>query len=66
MNGQFITEGLKKIDAAALIERSLEIQPDSLTTFKISLETEEKESRENLVLPYLPKQVPFTICLNSN
>lgn len=29
--------------------------PDTLTTFKISLEENEKRSRENLVLPYLPK-----------
>lgn len=56
-NGNLITTPLKKLDPATLIQPDPEIKPDSLTTFKISLEEDEKKSRDNLILPYLPKLV---------
>lgn len=54
-NGNLVTEKLKKIDVISLIQQNIEIKPDNLTTFKISLEENEKKSREQLILPYLPR-----------
>lgn len=54
--GMLKTGVIKKLDAQKLVQESMqEIEPDKLTTFKISLEEDEKKAREELVLPYLPK-----------
>lgn len=39
-----------------LIQENVASLPENLTTFKISLEEKEKESRDKLVLPYLPQK----------
>ncbi|XP_044260661.1 elongator complex protein 5 [Tribolium madens] len=51
---KFVTETIKKPDTE-IISETLN-QPQNLTTFKISLTEKEKESRDGLVLPYLPKE----------
>lgn len=53
-NDRFITESIKKPDKKK-IEETLKEIPENLSTFKISLNENEKEARNNLVLPYLPK-----------
>ncbi|KAL3270989.1 hypothetical protein HHI36_021492 [Cryptolaemus montrouzieri] len=59
--GQFVTEALKKPDVHKLVQDKInEISPELLTTFKIGLTDTEKESRDSLVLPYLPKDKDAT------
>lgn len=57
MGEDFVTKKIEKIDPRKLLEKSVhpEINPDTLSTFKIGLSDKDKESRERLVLPYLPK-----------
>lgn len=55
MEGELVTEELKKVDVESLIKKSVEVDPTKLTTFRIDLDAKEKESRDELVLPYLPK-----------
>ncbi|KAG5873449.1 hypothetical protein JTB14_007216 [Gonioctena quinquepunctata] len=52
-----LTKKIDKLDPKMLLETSTpkEVNPETLTTFKIGLSDKEKESRDNLVLPYLPK-----------
>lgn len=55
-NEHLHTEPIKKLDPKLLVQENLNlISPENLTTFKISLEDKEKESRDKLILPYLPK-----------
>ncbi|XP_018576524.1 elongator complex protein 5 [Anoplophora glabripennis] len=52
-----ITKKIDKIDPKKLLEKSTppEINPETLSTFKIGLSDKEKASRDQVVLPYLPK-----------
>lgn len=58
-NGVIITQQIKKADPKLLAQETVmnEIIPDKMTTFKISLDEREKQARDELVLPYLPKYV---------
>lgn len=38
-----------------LENRSAEVDPENLSTFRIGVNEEEKKARDELVLPYLPK-----------
>ncbi|XP_044763133.1 elongator complex protein 5 [Coccinella septempunctata] len=59
--GQFITEEIKKQNVQELIQEKInEVCPENLSTFKIELSEADKESRDNLTLPYLPKEVDST------
>ncbi|VEN39547.1 unnamed protein product [Callosobruchus maculatus] len=51
------TKKIEKPDPKKLLENATktEINPDDLATFKITLTDKEKESRDQLILPYLPK-----------
>lgn len=52
-NGILHTTPLKKIDPKILLANTTSGElPENMSTFKISLEDKEKESREKLVLPY--------------
>ncbi|XP_045469281.1 elongator complex protein 5 [Harmonia axyridis] len=54
--GQFVTEVLKKQDVQELIlEKINEVSPENLSTFKIGLSEADKKARDELTLPYLPK-----------
>lgn len=54
VDNNLITEPINKLlDAVSFSQDN--VSPDNLTTFKISLEEQEKRSRDELVLPYLPK-----------
>lgn len=55
-NGVLKTEAIKKIDVQKLLQDTIEeIEPDKLTTFKISLKDDEEKAKASVVLPYLPK-----------
>ncbi|KAK9892466.1 hypothetical protein WA026_020457 [Henosepilachna vigintioctopunctata] len=57
---KFKTEALKKPDLNKLVQEKInEVLPEHLTTFKIGLTDDEKESRDNLILPYLPQDSPL-------
>nr|CAH7742763.1 unnamed protein product [Callosobruchus chinensis] len=58
-NNNLETRKIEKPDPKKLLENATktEINPDDLATFKISLTDKEKESRDQLILPYLPKYV---------
>ncbi|XP_057660901.1 elongator complex protein 5 [Diorhabda carinulata] len=54
---KLITKKIEKLDAKQILEKSVssEINPEKLSTFKIGLSDADKKSRDELVLPYLPK-----------
>lgn len=63
-NGMLKTEAVQKLDPQKLIQESIEeIEPDKLTTFKISLKDNEKKAKESVTLPYLPKYVAYFLIL---
>lgn len=48
---------MKKLDVKQLVQENISATlPENLTTFKISLDDKEKQSRDKLVLPYLPQK----------
>lgn len=52
---------MKKLDVQKLIQENINATlPENLTTFKISLDDKEKQSRDKLVLPYLPQKTDAT------
>ncbi|XP_028140300.2 elongator complex protein 5 [Diabrotica virgifera virgifera] len=53
-----VTQKIDKVDPKQIIEKALavDINPETLSTFKIGLSDADKKSRDGLVLPYLPKQ----------
>jgi hypothetical protein len=55
-SGRFITEPIKKPDKEVIDNAIAHSIPENMSTFKISLSEKDKESRNNLVLPYLPKE----------
>ncbi|KAJ3651989.1 hypothetical protein Zmor_017991 [Zophobas morio] len=55
-SGKFITQPIKKPDKDVIRETVEQINPENMSTFKIGLSEKDKESRSNLVLPYLPKE----------
>ncbi|GJQ85396.1 hypothetical protein Trydic_g10170 [Trypoxylus dichotomus] len=55
-DGVLKVEAIKKIDPEKFLRDCAEqIDPHKLTTFKISLEENEKKARDSVVLPYLPR-----------
>lgn len=65
-NGTLVSQKIKKADPKVLTQENVmnEIIPDKMTTFKISLDDNEKQARDELVLPYLPKYVKeLLICV---
>ncbi|XP_056633141.1 elongator complex protein 5 [Diorhabda sublineata] len=54
---KLITKKIEKLDAKQILEKSVpsQINPEKLSTFKIGLSDADKKSRDELVLPYLPK-----------
>ncbi|XP_050316298.1 elongator complex protein 5 [Anthonomus grandis grandis] len=54
---QLISSKIEKPDIMKLIEKSStsEVNPENLSTFRIGLSEEEKNLRDKVVLPYLPK-----------
>lgn len=54
---KLITKKNEKLDPKQILEKSVpsEINPETLSTFKIGLSDADKKSRDELVLPYLPK-----------
>ncbi|EFA05335.1 elongator complex protein 5 [Tribolium castaneum] len=54
-NKRLITETIKKPDKEIIAE-TLNRLPENLSTFRIGLTEKEKESRDGLVLPFLPKE----------
>ncbi|KAF2904560.1 hypothetical protein ILUMI_01607 [Ignelater luminosus] len=57
-DGVLKSQEIKKPNTQALIQQDLEqILPENLSTFKIGLTEDEKKSRAEVILPYLPKEV---------
>lgn len=55
-NDNLVTQKVEKIDVAKILQNgNKELDPETLATFRISLNEEEKKARDELVLPYLPK-----------
>ncbi|KAJ8916531.1 hypothetical protein NQ315_000173 [Exocentrus adspersus] len=57
VNGDLFTKKIERLDPKKLLQESVvpQVNPETLSTFKIGLSDKEKEAREQLVLPYLPK-----------
>jgi hypothetical protein len=62
-SGRFITEPIKKPDKEVIDNAIAHSIPENMSTFKISLSEKDKESRNNLVLPYLPKLVNILVSI---
>ncbi|XP_018323574.1 elongator complex protein 5 [Agrilus planipennis] len=56
--GQLFSATIKTVNPDVLVQQSInQMLSDTLTTFRLSLDDKERESRDKVVLPFLPKEV---------